>query len=279
MGGLMMRHVLASLLAVVLLASGASAQAPKLRWTAGQVLLYRVELTTVATDQVGENKSETKSVVKVTKRWQVTGVDTAGTATLTLSLTSMYQQRSTPSGDTLVYDSANPDKSDPHLTKALSVYVNKQLATLRIDAQGKVVEVKESKSPATSYENELPFVALLPAAPFKTDLAWERAYKITLPPPLGTGEKYDAVQKCVCKSVSADTATVTMTTELKTPPKAAADAVPLWQMMPAGEIVYDLKNGRLHSAKLIIDREVKGHQGENSVCKFASTQTVQYVEK
>jgi hypothetical protein len=275
----MLRRLLASLLAVVVVGSWATAQGPKLRWTAGQVLLYRVELSTVALDQVGENKSETKSVVKVTKRWQVTKVETDGTATLTLSLTQMYQQRTTPSNEVLTYDSANPDKSDPHLKKALEAYVNKPLATLRIDPQGRVVEIKESISPATSYENELPFLALLPAAAFKAGLTWERPYKITLPPPLGTGEKYDAVQKYGCKAATAEAATVTLTTELKNPPKAAADAIPLWQMMPAGEIVYDLKNGRLHSAKLTIEREVKGHQGENSVCKFTSSQTVQYVEK
>lgn len=274
-----MRRVLASLLAVVVLASWASAQAPKLRWTAGQVLLYRVEMSTVAFEQVGENKSETKSVIKVTKRWEVTNVATDGTATLNLSLTSMVQQRTTPSGDTIAYDSANPDKSDPHLAKALAGYVGKPLATLRVDTAGRVIEVKDSKSPASSFENELPFVTLMPAQAFAANQTWKRDYKITLAPPLGTGEKYDAVQKCVCKSVTANAAVVTVTTELTNPPKAAADAMPLWQMLPAGEVVYDLGNGRLHAAKLVVDREIKNHQGEGSVCRFASTQTVQWVEK
>jgi len=279
-----MRRVLASLIAVVVLAPLASAQEapkplPQLKWTAGQVLHYRVEMSTVALDQVGDVKSETKSVVKVTKRWQVKDVDKSGTATLVLSLTSMYQQRTTPSGDVLTYDSANPDKSDPHLKKALEGYLNVTLATLRVDASGKVVEVKESKSPATSYENELPFLALLPAVAFEEGLTWERAYKITLAPPLGTGEQYEALHKYACKTAMVDLVTVTMKTELKSPPKAAADAIPLWQFMPSGELVYDLKNGRLHSAKLTVDRELKNHQGDNSVCRFSGTQTVTYVEK
>ena len=87
-----------------------------------------------AVDQVGDNKSETKSVVKVTKRWTVKDVDSGGTATLVLSLTSMYQQRTTPSGDVVTYDSASPDKSDQYLKKALEGYLNTTLATLRIDA-------------------------------------------------------------------------------------------------------------------------------------------------
>lgn len=274
-----MRRVLASLIAVVVLAPLASAQAPKLRWTAGQVLDYQVEMSTVALDQVADNKSETKSVMKVTKRWQVKEVDNSGTATLLLSVTSMYHQRTTPSGDVITYDSANPDKSDQALKKALEGYLNVTLATLRVDAAGKVVEVKESKSPATTYENELPFLALMPAAPFQANQTWQREYKITLSPPLGTGEKYDAVQKYACKAVTSEAATVTLTTELKAAPKAAADAIPLWQFMPAGELTYDLKNGRLSSAKLTIERELKNHQGDNSVCRFASTQTVTYVGK
>jgi hypothetical protein len=109
--------------------------------------------------------------------------------------------------------------------------------------------------------------------------SWERAYKITLAPPLGTGEKYDAVQRYTVKTVSADTATLTLTTQLKTALKAPADVIPLWQMLPVGEVTLDLKNGRLHSARLTVDRELKEHQGKDSTCRFQSTQTIQYVER
>jgi hypothetical protein len=275
----MIRRVLATVLAVLMLGSWTAARAqtaPRLRWSAGQVLLYRVELNAATTDEVGETKSETKTALTVTKRWQVKSVDAAGVATLQLSLTAMHQKRTTSTGDVLEYDSANPDKSTPQLKAALAKYVGTPLATIRVDAQGRVVEVKESKSPASSYENELPFVLVLPAA-FEAGKGWERAYQITLPPPLGTGEKYDAVQRCTCKSVTAERATVTLSTHLKAPPKAAADAIPLWQMMPAGEATIDLKNGRLHAAKLEVNQELKDHQGKGSVCRFKSTQTIQYI--
>jgi hypothetical protein len=278
-GEAIMRRLLASLVGLVLLGSLGQAQTPvpaRLRWAAGQVLLYRVENVTEAADAVADSKSETKSVLKVTKRWQVTDVDAAGTATLQLSLLKMYREQSAPSGDVLLYDSENPDKSTPELKKALSVYLNTPLAIIRVDAFGKVVEVKSAKSDASGFENELPFLLLLPPAGLRPNEAWERAYKITLPPPLGTGEKHDAVQKFRCKALTADSATVTMTTELKSPPKAAADAIPLWQMMPEGEVVLDLKNGRLHAAKLTIQKELKDHQGANSFCKFTSTLTIQY---
>jgi hypothetical protein len=272
-----MRWKLVALVGLLVLASLASAQAPatRLRWTTGQVLLYRIEHATSASDVSPDSKSETKSLLKVTKRWQVTTVDAAGVATLQMSLTSMYQERTAPSGDVLKYDSANPDKSTPQLKEALSRYLNTPLATIRVDAFGKVVEVKEAKTPG-SFENELPFLVLLPGTGMKANDSWQREYKITLAPPLGTGEKYDALQKYRCKSITSDLATIALTTELKTPPRAAADEVPLWQMMPAGDVIFDTKNGRLQSAKLEIKKELKNHQGENTSCAFSSTLTITY---
>jgi hypothetical protein len=275
----MIRRSWASLLAVLLVTTWASAQAPavKLRWHPGQVLHYRVETISQTTDALGDSRSETKILLKVTKRWQVTAVDAAGVATLQLSLTAMTQERTTPSGDVLIFDSANPARTTPQLKEALGKYLNTPLATLRVDGAGRVVEVKGSMTHASGYENELPFVGVLPVTGPAAGQAWERPYKITLAPPLGTGEKYDALQRFACKAATAEHVTATFTTELKSAPKAAADAIPLWQFLPTGEVVWDVKNGRLHSAKLTIDKELKGHQGEGSHTRFQSTTTVLYL--
>jgi hypothetical protein len=280
MEGPMMRWMIASLLGLLMVGTWAAAQAPaaaRLRWTPGQRLFYRVEVSTSSFDQVGEGRTQTRSVVKVIKRWQVQSVDSAGVATLQLALTAMSQERTTASGDVLRYDSANPAKSTPEMKAALGQFLDTTLAVIRVDSQGRVVEIKESKSPASSYEHELPFVVVLPAQALKVGTTWERPYQITLAPPLGTGEKYAAVQRYTVKNVNADSVTLALTTALKSPPKAPADAIPLWQMLPQGEVVVDLKNGRLHSARLTVDRELKGHQGKDSVCRYQSTQTIQYV--
>jgi hypothetical protein len=277
----MIRLTSASLLAVCLLGPlAARAQdAPRFRWQVGQVLNYKIEHATTYFEKVGEAKSETKSAAKTTKRWQVTAVDAHGTATMQLSLTALAQERTTSSGEVLKYDSADPDKSTPEMKAAMAQYLNTTLAVVRVDAYGRVAEVKESKTPATAYEVELPFLLLLPAALPKPGQSWERAYKITLAPPLGTGEKYDAAQKYTCKEVKGDRMTVAVKTELKTALKAPADGIPLWQMLPEGEVVFDLKAGRLHAATLGVTRELKNHQGENSEVKFTNSLKVEIVEK
>jgi hypothetical protein len=269
--------------ALALLAAGSPAlaqEAARLRWQPGQVLLYKIRHTTLAAEQKDDVKNETRSTLEVTRRWQVLGVDPAGVATLQMSLTALMQERTTPGGEVLRYDSANLEKSTPQLKEVFARFVNQPLVVLRVDGLGKVAEVKKSEfGAASSFENELPFVAVLPAGGLKAGQTWERAFQITLAPPVGTGEKYDAVQRYTCKAIKDGRATLSLTTELKSPPKVPADAIPLWQMLPQGEAVFDLSNGRLESATLKIDKELKGHQGENSVCRFQSTFTIRYTEK
>jgi hypothetical protein len=277
----MIRTGMAAGFALLAMAALASAQAaPGLHWQAGQTLTYRVEQVSLASDAMGDNKAETRTKLNLLKRWQVVSVDAAGAATLQLSLASLRLETATPGGDKLLFDSLEPEKSAPELRDQLSKFVGKALALLRVDAQGRVLEVKESKfGPSSRYENELPFVGVLPADGPKAGQEWQRDYKITLEPPAGAGEKYDAVQKYVCKSVADGLAVASVTTSL-VPAKAApggAEQAALLQMQPEGEIVFDLKAGRMKSASLKIDKEVKGHQGEGSSYHLQQTYTEEYV--
>jgi hypothetical protein len=276
----MTRGTSAALCALLAAATAAPAQAPgaaRLRWQAGQVLLYRVEQVTRVTDAVGGDKAESKSHVNVTRRWQVLDVDAAGVATVQMSVVSLRNEVTLPDGSVLLFDSANPGKSTPVIREQQAGYVGKPLAVLRVDALGRVVEVKELKfGSASGFESEPPFTAVLSGAALAPGQGWERAYQITLEPPRGAGEKYAAVQRYACKAVDGALATVSLTTEVKNPPAAAADQVPLLQLVPEGEVVFDLRAGRLHSAALKVDKEVKGHQGEGSSYRFQSSYTVQY---
>jgi hypothetical protein len=266
--------------ACLILTATADAQAPAWRfhWQPGQVLSYRVEHTMTATDTVDGNKAETVNKLTETKRWQVVSVDATGVALLQLTVPTLRFETKTHKGDVLLFDSANLDKSTPELRDQLLKYVNTPLATLRIDATGKVVEVKECKQGSGSrYESEPPFAVVLPPAVPQPGQSWERAYNVTLEPPQGTGEKLPAVQKYTCKSVDAKGATITLATMLQKLPEAPADRVPLLQLMHEGEIVFDPQAGMLRSARLVVDKEVAGHQGEGSSYHFTSSYVEEYV--
>lgn len=252
----------------------AQAAPAKFQWKTGQVLNYRVEQVTNETEVVGGTKVESTMKLGEVKRWQVLAVDQSGVATVQQSLTALRIEK-TDNAVTVLFDSAQPDKSDASMKAQLAKYVGTPLATLRIDGTGKVVEVKESKyAPASRYENELPFSIILPPSGVQAGQTWQRTYQVTLEPPLGTNEKYPAVQKYSCKDIAGNAARITMTTEIKGKPE---DQVPLVQFQPEGEIVFDVQSGRLQKARLLTDKELKNHQGDDSSYHFKSSYTEEYV--
>jgi hypothetical protein len=267
--------VMAAWCSVVLTASIASAQAPRFRWQTGQVLVYRTEHNTLASFTKDDTKSETKTRVQSIKRWQVLNVDASGVATLQMSLAALYFETVPPVGEPLVFDSTHLDKSNPELRKQYENFVGQALVVVRVDGQGKVVEVKEARPgySAAKYESDPPFKFVLPTEAIKVDAVWERGYQITLEPPQGTGEKYAAVQRYKCKNVADNLATIQVSTEVKGTTEAQEDQVPLWQMQPEGEIVFDIQAGRLQKATLRIDKEAKIEGGNTH---FQSVYTEQY---
>jgi hypothetical protein len=242
------------------------------RWEQGQVLRYRVEHITSASETADNKTNETKTRLNLMKRWQVLEVDPAGIATIELSLTALRLETTTPNGSVLSFDSNNSDTSDPQMSEQLKKFVGQPLAVLRVDGLGKVVQIKESRhGPASRFESEPPFVLVFPEGALQEGSRWERSYKITLEPPQGTGDKYDAAQQCVCKSVNQGVAAIALTTTLKTQPESVLDRVPLLQLQPEGEVIFDLQAGRLKSANMHVDKELAGHQGKGSSYRFQST--------
>jgi hypothetical protein len=276
----MIRGWLWSILAALIASTPVAAQTDtwRFRWQDGQVLIYRVEHLTSAAEVTSSGTSQTRTKLNLAKRWKVLEVDSAGIATLALSLDALRLETSTPNRDALVFDSANPEKSEPHLREQLARFVGQPLAVIRVDGQGKVVQVKESRhGPASRFESEPPFVIVLPPDSLRPGQSWERAYRITLEPPQGTGETYEALQRYTCQAAADGTATIAVTTLLKTMPESLMDRVPLLQLQPEGEVVFDTKEGRLRRARLRIEKELKGHQGEGSSYQFQSQYTEEYL--
>lgn len=276
----MIRREMLVLLAGLVLVSAVSAQSTawRFRWQTGQVLTYRVEQVTTAAEEVGQEKSSSQNKLSLLKRWQVVQVDAAGVATLQLSLGALRLETTTPAGETLLFDSANLDKSSPQLKEQMQKYVGPPLAVLRIDSRGQVVEVKESKfGPASRYQNELPFIITLPENGPAAGQTWERAYQITLDPPRGAGEKHDAVQKYTCAKTANGAMGITFTTAVKTMPESMSDRVPLLEFQPEGEVIFDAQAGILRSARMNVNKEVIGHDGPNSRYRFQSSYSEQFV--
>jgi hypothetical protein len=269
-----MNRCLFSIFTMLLTASLSTAQAPmwQFRWQPGEVLIYRVEHVSNASTVSDGTKAETKTKLNLTKRWKVIAVDATGISTLELSLAALRWETVTPKGETLVYDSEDAAKSDSHLKEELGKYLGQANAILRVDPQGKVIEVKESRfGPASRFESEPPFAVVLPGEGPRADQTWERSYDITLEPPQGTGEKFPAVQSYQCKTIVDAVVTIGLTTTARSLPDNALDRIPLLEKQPTGTIVFDVQAGRMLSADLRIDKELTNYQGQGSSYHIQST--------
>jgi hypothetical protein len=256
---------------LLLVAGSASAQEPRWRWTQGQVFTSQVEHVSKITNATTARTVTMQNQIKAVRRWQVLAVEPGGVATLQLSLASLNMQTTTPGGDVLTFDSSNPMAAPAQLREQMAKYVGGPLATLRVDGTGKVLEVKESKGgPVSRYENELPFHVLLPVQVPVVNQGWERSYQITVEPPQGTGEKFEAIQRYTCKAINDKELVIAYKTELQNPPAAKADSIPLLNFQPEGEATFDRTTGRMKSATHSTIRELKDHEGPGSSYRFES---------
>src|SRR6516162_7530102 len=94
---------------MVALAFGSAARAGDWRfhWARDQVLTYRVEHVSSATETAEGKTSGFSSKLTLTKRWQVKDVDADGVATLEMSMTAIRHDITPPDGKTVVFDSAD----------------------------------------------------------------------------------------------------------------------------------------------------------------------------
>jgi hypothetical protein len=268
----MTRNFSLTILAVCTFAAAVQAQAPRFHWQAGQVLTYRVSQSTEAVETVKDQTLKTTTKLDLVKRWQVIGVDDAGTATIQMSLASLRMENLPPSGEAMIFDSANPAKSHEQLRDEMAKYVGPPLVSARIDNRGQLVEVKECKfGPESRLQCDLPFKLVLPADSFAVGKSWERTYQIKLDPPQGTGEKYEALQKFTVKPPVNGLTVVGVSTTIKDMPAQTSDQVPLLPMLLEGDVYFHESNGRYYAARLKLKKELVNHAGEGTKYVFESS--------
>ncbi len=259
-------------------ASFAPAQeaAMQFRWVKGQLLTYKAEHKTSVEEVADGKKTQSGSTLSVVKRWQVAEVDAKGIATLQLSLAAMRNEQVRPSGEILLFDSANPDKGTPELRTQMSKFIGQTLAVLRIDSQGRIWEVMQGSK--ARYDAEPPFVVSFPEAAPKIGLGWARNFSVALDPPYGNGEKFDATQTFHCTGITGGRMTLAVDNNVKALPENVKDHVPLVQKLTKGEVIFDLQAGRVAEVRLNVDRTVANHQGDGSSYHFQSWFTEQLID-
>jgi hypothetical protein len=268
-----------SVIAFVVAASVAVAQPPsgavplRFKWEPNQTLTYKVvQITTVQETTIDEKTekpvtTESKTNLSLVRKWSVKNVDAGGVATLDMAITAMRTDIHPPGGMVVTRDSANPEHA-----KDMAEFLNKPIVTVRVDSQGRLIEVKEAKNgSAARLQAELPFRLTLPDAGPTVGQSWDRAFSLKLDPPQGTGESHDFVQKYTCKGAKDGLTAVGVETALKAPPKATGEQVPLVPMLWTGDVYFHAATGRYYAARLSAKAELTNHLGDGSKFVYQST--------
>jgi hypothetical protein len=276
----MTRFAVAGVLSVVALAPLSAVDGEKVRFAfaAGQSFSYRVLQTTTVTETTLDEQTKaavlTTTVTKLnsTKTWTVKDAPAAGGATLEMTITAMKQEVTQTVGDkkpvAQVLDSANPDDAK------VMTFLNKPVVSVTLDAFGAVTGAKsDNPHAADRLKVELPFRVTLPEALPAVNGTWERAFELKLPPPLGTGEKFDATQKYTYRGAKDGFAVVGVSTALKEPPTDAALMPGIVPMLWEGDVFVNVKTGRYHGAKLKVTKDIANHQGEGTKFVYQSEYT------
>ena len=259
--------------------SAAPAQPPaataplRFKWQAGRVQTYKVTQQTVIQETTIDEKTEKPTVAEartnltLTRKWTVKEVDAGGTATLEMQITAVRNEFKKPDGTTELRDSANPEQA-----KEMADFLNKPVVVVRVDSQGRLVEVKEAKTgSAARLQAELPFRLVLPDSGPTAGQNWERTFSQKLDPPAGTGETFDFAQKIACKEVKDGLAGVIVQTALKVPPKTTGEQVPLVPMLWTGDVYFNTLAGKYHAARLTAKAELVNHLGDGTKFVYQSS--------
>src|SRR5262245_14746017 len=259
----------------------AAQPAPRFKWQAGQTHTYRVlQQTTVKETTIDEKTekpvtSEAGTSLSLVRKWTVKDVDKNGVATLEMSITEMKNEFRQPDGTVVSRDSTKPEDA-----KASAAFLNTPVVTVRVDSQGKLIEVKDAKAgSAARLHAELPFRLVLPDAAPQDGSTWDRPFAVKLDPPHGTGESHDFVQKYTSKGAKDGLLIVGVDTALKAPPKAVSEQVPLVPMLWTGDVYFHTAAGKYHAARLKAKAELANHQGEGTKFVYESTYAEDAIDK
>jgi hypothetical protein len=253
----------------------------RFKWTAGDVHTYRVNQQTMVKETTLDEKTqkpvttETRTNLTLTRQWTVKDVDASGVGTLEMTITGMKNEFRRPDGTSLVLDSANPENA-----KEMAGFLNVPVVTVKVDPQGRLLDVKEGKAGgAARLQAELPFRLTLPDGEPAVGGKWDRPFSLKLDPPLGTGESHDYAQTYTAKAVRDGILVVGVETSLKNPPKALAERVPLVPMLWGGEVYFSKAAGKYTAARLKAKAELPDYQGEGTKFEYESVYNEDAVEK
>ncbi len=241
--------------------SSAARHLLRYRFEAGETVrstvvhLVTVETRIQGTTQVARTRSA------ATKVWKIESVAENGAVTFVHSVADVDMWQSVSGRQVVRYNSREDEKAPAgyeHVAESVGV----PLATVTIDASGRVKERKDNRPQFNPGIGDL--TVPLPEEPVTVGHRWSVPDEVALRLPGEPVRRIKTRQVYTLRKVKTGVATIDVRTEVLTPVQDPAIEAQLVQRLQEGTIKFDVDAGRLLSRQMDMDKTVIGFNGAES---------------
>ena len=238
-----------------------------LRWN----VIHRCQIRTSVTTSTQTAETTTSSI----KAWRVHEVKPDGTIIFDHLVESVDMRHRLSGRDEVHYDSRKQLHA-PQGFEDVARAVGVPLAVVTINPQGKVLDRKQNMVKA-AVAGQGDITIPLPDEPITVGHRWSFPHAIDLPLPDGTTRRIRSTQTYTLESVKTGVATIAMTTQILTPLNDPSIEALLLQYETAGQVRFDIDNGRILGRQADVDKSVVGFRGQASSIHYVARSTEEFL--
>lgn len=243
------------------------------KFKSGESIAYEVEhLVKVKTTIDGASETQRSRSVSQ-KVWEVAEAN-AEQATFSHSIAYLNMWSESQGRAPVAYDSRSDDEVPPEY-EGVAEMVGKPLATVRVDAQGKILDRKDRVNQIDFGTGGL--MMPLPEQQVVTGETWSVERDVPVRLEDGSFKSIKTRQRYRLERVESGVATISLKTQILTPSITARVRSQLIQKLSNGEIRFDIDAGRVLSRQLEWDETVVGFNGPKSNMAYLGRITETFV--
>jgi len=237
------------------------------KFAPGETVRWQVEhLATVRNTVAGTTQTaETKT--KSVKVWKIIKVDDQGNATFTHSVSSVDMIQKLTGRQEVRYNSET-DKKPPVGFEQVAADIGIPLTEITISPRGETIKREEKRDRPQPSASQI--TILLPKDEVAVGDEWNFPYTEKVAHQDGHVKEVKTRQRFKLEKVSDGIATISVETQILTPIHDPVIEAQLVQRETKGSVRFDIKQGRIISQRMDLDKRVHGSQGGASLMHYVT---------
>jgi cellobiose-specific phosphotransferase system component IIB len=235
------------------------------KFDTNSVLHYYFDKQSQMVTAKGEIKQIVKDKTKSNRHFRVIGVENDGSAELEIVVDRVQMETQAEEDVTSSYDSNKPDTVGKDYQKIQDI-IGKSMARLIVSNRGQITQVIQAPAgEKIDLDPSLNFLLVLPEEPVTVGHTWKETIEHIVPldtKPLTMNIKL--MRTYEIKKIENQIVSIHFKTGRLTPLRDPKIEVRTMQLLPEGDIEFDLKSGVMLTRKSRINSNVLGAMGGNS---------------